>query len=157
MISDFISLIFPDVCCHCKSTLVKGEELICTKCVSDLPKSVNSRLGFDLIDKFALNPKVTQAYSYLSFSKKGIVQSLLHELKYQDNGAAGVMLGRWFGAELKDAGFETDLIIPVPLHASKLRSRGYNQSDLFAKGLSESLEKPWTDKVVIRAPLNTMF
>ena len=43
-----------------------------------------------------------------------------------------------------------DLIVPVPLHASKLRQRGYNQSDFFAQGLAESMAIPWNSQVLIR-------
>jgi len=150
MISDFISLIFPEVFIHCKTTLVKGEKQICTNCSSDLPKAVGSNVGFDLLNKFILYPKVTKAYSHLTFSKKGIVQSLLHQLKYEANQDVGIMIGRWFGADLKDAGFNTELILPVPLHVSRLRTRGYNQSDLFSEGLSESLEIPWNNRAVKR-------
>ena len=39
-----------------------------------------------------------------------------------------------------------DLIVPVPLHLSRLRQRGYNQSDFFAKGLAEVLRIPWSNK-----------
>ncbi|MDA0193729.1 MAG: ComF family protein [Bacteroidetes bacterium] len=150
MIGDFISLIFPEVCIHCKTTLFKGEKQICTNCTSDLPKSVGSNVGFNLLNKFILFPKVTEAHSYLAFSKKGIVQSLLHQLKYEANQDIGIMIGRWFGADLKEAGFKTELILPVPLHISRLRTRGYNQSDLFSEGLSESLGIPWTNQLVKR-------
>jgi ComF family protein len=56
-----------------------------------------------------------------------------------------------FGLELKNTPFDTvDVIIPVPLHPSKLKKRGYNQSELIAKGISESLQIPLETKTVQR-------
>ena len=40
---------------------------------------------------------------------------------------------------------ETDLIVPVPLHKNRLRERGYNQSALLAKELSEKSGIAWQD------------
>jgi len=43
-----------------------------------------------------------------------------------------------------------DIIVPVPLHPTKERKRGYNQSDYFAKGLAKTMQKPWLKKGLIR-------
>jgi ComF family protein len=43
-----------------------------------------------------------------------------------------------------------DLIIPIPLHHSRKRRRGYNQSAKFAEGLSDSLQIPWDENIVER-------
>ena len=61
-------------------------------------------------------------------------------------------MGKWFGRDLKEDGFDSkfDLIIPIPLHTGRLRKRGYNQSDYFARGISEALNVPWSDTVVKR-------
>jgi ComF family protein len=77
---------------------------------------------------------------------------MMHELKYKGNQEVGEILGRMYGADLKENGFsdEFDLILPVPLHANRLIIRGYNQSDSLAKGLSESLNAPWQNDVLKR-------
>lgn len=76
----------------------------------------------------------------------------MHELKYKGNQEVGEMLGRWYGAELRESGFADvfDLIIPVPLHQKRLMVRGYNQSDCFAKGLAESLNIEWRNDILVR-------
>jgi ComF family protein len=48
-----------------------------------------------------------------------------------------------------------DFIIPVPLHPSKRRKRGYNQSEEFGKGLSEILNIPCTEKFLKRIKSTT--
>lgn len=57
-----------------------------------------------------------------------------------------------FGKELREQGLEKefDLIVPVPLHNSRQRKRGYNQSAKFAEGLSSSLDVPWDESISVR-------
>ncbi|MDQ4140431.1 MAG: ComF family protein, partial [Bacteroidota bacterium] len=64
----------------------------------------------------------------------------------------GEMLGNWYGADLKEHQYQEqfDFIVPVPLHRQKLRKRGYNQSDSFAKGLAQILDIPWQPDVLER-------
>ena len=56
------------------------------------------------------------------------------------------------GTLLIDSPFyqEIDLIIPVPLHPRKERVRGYNQSEAFAQGIAQSMEKPWQRGILRR-------
>jgi ComF family protein len=72
------------------------------------------------------------------FEKGSAYQSLLHDLKYRGNRKAGLYLGRLLGQALKHTSFsDCDLIIPVPLHRHRLKQRGYNQSEIIARGISE--------------------
>lgn len=50
-------------------------------------------------------------------------------------------MGRLLGRDLVSCGrFKTvDCIVPVPLHPRKLKQRGFNQSALIAKGVSEMM------------------
>ena len=43
-----------------------------------------------------------------------------------------------------------DVIAPVPLHPKKQKSRGYNQSEWIARGISESMKKPVSVNNLIR-------
>ncbi|MEP6734355.1 MAG: phosphoribosyltransferase family protein [Chryseolinea sp.] len=86
------------------------------------------------------------------FSKSGRVQHLLHELKYNSHPEIGVGLGRVYGDKLATLGYAKDfeVIIPVPLHPTRQRKRGYNQSAKFAEGLSEKLAIPFSDEIMSR-------
>ena len=79
------------------------------------------------------------AFSYLYFNKGSIVRQLLHRLKYESDKEVGMFFGRLMGrAILNIPGVEpVDLIIPLPLHPRKEKSRGYNQAWLIAEGISE--------------------
>lgn len=148
---DFVSLVFPKICIHCGIPLVKQEDHICTKCRLSLPKTdYHTFIDNPLKSKFVYEPKIKSVAAYLHFNKKGLAQSLIHHLKYKGEKDIGETLGRWYGHDLLDCGWKLDLIIPVPLHVSKLRKRGFNQSEHFAIGLSETLEIPLDAQVVSR-------
>ena len=152
VISDFISLFYPNYCYGCKGALVKGEDTLCTHCLFQLPKtkyhlSHSSPIKERLLGRLPLQ----HALAFLKFRKEGIVQHLLHELKYNNHPEVGVKLGKQYGKELKENGIsEFDLIVPVPLHESRRRKRGYNQSSMFAEGLSESLGISWDESISLR-------
>ena len=87
------------------------------------------------------------------FVKESRVQQILHALKYKQQPELGEVLGRVYGQDLVEADFKQsfDLIIPVPLHISRRKIRGYNQSEEFGKGLSAMLEVPCDDTYMMRA------
>ncbi len=150
---DFISLFFPNYCYGCNQSLMKGEDTLCTGCLIELPKT-----NYHLIDENPIKNRLTgrlpikHVWAFLKFRKTGIVQHLLHQLKYNNHPEIGVKLGEVYGYELKKAGYqnEFDLIVPVPLHSSRKRKRGYNQSSKFAQGLSNELEIPWDESISLR-------
>lgn len=88
--------------------------------------------------------EVKLVMSFLRFTKKGISQSLLHQLKYRNRPEIGVELGRIYGSILHSVNLHNnwDEITPVPLHPLKQKRRGYNQSEQFANGLSDAMGIP---------------
>ncbi|MGC4021985.1 MAG: phosphoribosyltransferase family protein [Cyclobacteriaceae bacterium] len=126
---------------------------MCTKCIVQLPFTNDN--SFDeslLLDKFLGRLEIKNAWAFLRFRKAGAVQQLLHQLKYNNKPEIGVRLGKIAGEQLIRSGFniELDMIIPVPLHPSRQRNRGYNQSAKFAEGLSEALKVPVNQKACRR-------
>jgi|TARA_B110000495_G_C23031296_1_gene614274 ComF family protein len=86
--------------------------------------------------------KLEIALSAFTFIKKGKVQRLMHELKYQGNTKVGELMGIELGKEIDKAKItdKVDVVIPVPLHKKKLKQRGYNQSQFIAIGVAKVLE-----------------
>lgn len=153
MIKDFISLFFPRVCLACGDPLNKGLDELCVKCLIELPKTNNHLISIPEFEmKFSGIIDIRHVLVYLFFQKKGIVQRLLHELKYNDRRELGIKLGAWYGKELALGTFtnEFDMIIPIPLHKTKMRSRGYNQSEAFGIGLAKPLGIPINVSNLIR-------
>jgi ComF family protein len=150
IISDFINLFYPKYCYGCGGGMVAGEDILCTHCLLDLPKTDYHLHENNPIQQRLRNRlPVTFAAAFLKFRKSGLVQHLLHELKYNNRPEIGVRLGKIYGRELSLTQ-SFDVIIPVPLHASRQRQRRYNQSEKFAEGLSQALSIPYEDNICIR-------
>ena len=149
---DFFNLFFPDLCVVCNNHLVNQEKMICTKCLYQLPKTnFHKEIDNPVSKLFWGRTKVEYATGFFFFNKGSKYQSMMHKFKYHGNKEIGFILGRYFGSQIKDSVFkEIDVIIPVPLHKSKLKKRGYNQSEWVGMGLSESLQKPLDTKSLIR-------
>jgi ComF family protein len=153
IIEDFLALFYPRVCVACHTSLIKGEEVLCTNCLTQLPKTAYHRLNDNPVsNRLAGRLPLDFASAFLKFRKGGLVQALLHELKYNNRPEIGVRMGHLYGRELIESGMQGsfDLIVPVPLHASRMRKRGYNQSAKFAEGLSEALEVEWEESISLR-------
>ena len=153
ILEDFIALFYPRVCVACHASLIKGEEVLCTSCLVQLPKTSYHRYDENPVRRRLAGRLPLQfASAFLKFRKGGLVQSLLHELKYNNRPEIGVRIGHLYGIELVEAGMSEsfDVIVPVPLHASRMRKRGYNQSAKFAEGLSEALKIAWEESISLR-------
>ena len=141
MLSKLFSLFFPRLCVVCGKSLIDAEKLLCIGCISDLPRSGywlrEENIITQLFSKFPTT-KIEHASSFLYYTKESPYHQLLLQLKYHGAKEIGIELGKWFGAELLQSPFykTVDAIIPVPLHPKKERKRGYNQSEVFAEGLS---------------------
>ena len=148
----FISLIFPNTCIPCAQPLAPSEQFICLHCLLSLPRVDRIESGeSDLLNKFVLYPQVTLARSYLVFRPNSAVQQLVHAFKYKGNQELAGYLGGLIASE--NVSFfkqrKWDAIVPLPLHKTKKRQRGYNQSELLANGIGEVLDIPvWTDQVI---------
>lgn len=154
MLNDFISLIYPKICASCGNNLFKNEDCICTFCRFHLPKTNFHLSEENPVEKlFWGRVDIVSASAYFSFGKGGKVQHLIHQLKYKGQKEIGSTLGKLYGYDLKQSIKlkSIDSIIPVPLHDNKKKKRGYNQSELFAEGLSLSMHVPVDLKTLVRA------
>ena len=144
MIRSFIKLIFPDLCPGCNRVLFHNESQICTACLYYMPRTnYTKEIGNPVAMLFWGRAYLSYATSLYHFTKGGRLQNMLHSLKYRNQKHIGIMLGQLLGSDLKKSFFNTtDVIIPVPLHRKRLKSRGYNQSGLIAEGVSRSMGKP---------------
>ena len=153
MFNDFISLLFPNLCSSCGKPLYKGEKHICTYCIYHLPKT-NFHIESDnsIYRMFWGRVNIENACSYYYFNKGNKVQNLIHQLKYKSKKEIGIKIGELYGNELikADAYKNIDFIVPVPLHKSKEKKRGYNQSYMFAEGLSNSMKIQIENNIIIR-------
>lgn len=79
---------------------------------------------------------------------EGFLHDLVVRLKYRKEERLAVLLGRRM-AETLGSKPSYDVILPVPLHAARLRERGFNQSVLLARRVGKALGIP-VDAFVLR-------
>lgn len=153
MLNDFLSLIYPRNCVACGNSLFKHEDQVCNYCYINLPKTNFHRQQRNPVDTlFYGRTPLAFASSFYLFQKKGSIQKILHSIKYKSNKDLAILMGKWYAEDLKTDTVisKSDYIIPVPLHSKKLRMRGFNQSEEFAKGLAEGLNTSLNTTVLIR-------
>nr|WP_321519446.1 ComF family protein [uncultured Bacteroides sp.] len=144
-IDSFFNILFPRSCVVCNGVLVKGEESICTMCNSRMPRTnYHLQAGNEVEQRFWGKVEIERATSYFFYTKGSDYRHILFKLKYHGYRELGEVMGRYMAKELLASGFfqEIDLIIPVPLHSKRKRSRGYNQSEWIASGLSHATGIP---------------
>lgn len=151
MIKHLIDILYPKTCLGCNGMLQTGEEVLCTKCRHDLPLTNHHLITEnDAFKRLAGRVPLEKAMSLLLFEKQGIVQQIVHKLKYKGHQEVGTLLGYWYGEIIKNEFDDVDEIIPVPLHKKRLKERGYNQVTTFCDSLSDCLKIPVNDAVLVR-------
>ena len=157
MFKSVVNIFFPKVCYACLGTLNDNEDAICVDCRHDLPVT-----NFHLDDSDAVKKvlygrcKIEHGTALFRFEKKSLVQQLIHGLKYRGYQNIGFVLGNWLGGELQEleAYRDVDVVIPVPLHKKKLRSRGFNQVEKFGQQIAEALNAEYLDQVLVKISNN---
>ena len=156
--NNFFSLFYPKLCLACGQNIPAAQEVTCISCQYHLPKT-NFHLEREnfFTEHFWGRVPIHSGAALYYFTKKSRSQQLIHNLKYKDQPLIGLKLGQTYGYALKESPYfhQVNLIVPVPLHPRKQKIRGYNQSDLFAKGLSQTMEIPWSPKALRRVEMTT--
>lgn len=137
----------------CGERPLKGEAILCFSCKRKLPETgMHTMKENRFTDRFFGRIYVQAGAALYHFKEGNQVQHLIHELKYHGKSRIGSKLGEDYGQLLIKSPFfaAIDIIIPVPLHRTKERQRGYNQSDYFAMGLAKAMQKPWLKKGLTR-------
>ncbi len=150
---DIFNLFFPEICLCCHEHLTTNETTVCLNCRHDLPLTNFTAEEDNLVEKsFYGRIPIKNATALFYFLKKGKIQQLIHELKYNKQQQVGAFVGNWLGDELIESNRfnNIDFIVPVPLHKNKLKSRGYNQVTTFGISLAEKLNTTYTEEFLVK-------
>lgn len=137
---DLAGLFLPRRCGGCDQGLRHFEGSLCTHCVSDLPRTRFHEDPDNRVEElFKGKVQLVAASAFLHFSPTGMVQHMLHRIKYHHDRPLGLQLGRWMAEDIRDSErFRTvDMLLPVPLHPRKEHMRGYNQSQVLVDGMRQ--------------------
>jgi len=146
-------LFYPKCCLGCGDALLNKQAVLCEKCLLHLnfiPVSVTHES--EMKRRFYGKLKLTHCTALLYFSKKGITQQLLHQLKYKNQQQIGEFLAVLSQKHLQNHAIVSwvDFIVCVPLHSSKEKKRGYNQLDSYCIKLSELWNVPYHKDYLIK-------
>lgn len=153
MFKSVFHLFFPEMCLGCNETLVSNEKNVCTSCRHHIPLTMHHlQPNNEIVQRFYGRLPLQHAVAIAYFHKTGIMQELIHNLKYKGQQNVGTFLAEWYAETLmethKNQSF--DAIIPVPIHKKRLKQRGYNQLTTFCNALSKSLNIPVKTNVLHR-------
>lgn len=141
VLTDTFHLFYPHICTGCGSDLLNKNNLLCIRCISELPHTYFASHENNLIERiFRGRLVIHAAHSEFYFAKNELIQHLIHCLKYKGNKEIGICLGEITGNTLLKSGRfgAIDYLIPLPLYADKEHKRGYNQAELICKGIYNS-------------------
>lgn len=144
--SGLTHLFYPRLCEGCSKPLLQEEEVLCLNCsIYNLPRTAYHHIPEnETFMRFAGRVRVEKATSLAYFTAEGLLQHLLHKLKYEDRKDVGAYLGTQLGYDLLQVGWAKgiDAIVPVPLHPKKEAIRGFNQATVIAGAMGEVLKLP---------------
>ncbi len=126
---------------------------LCTKCIQDLPFTDFFSINDNPIEKiFWGRSNIQNAGALLFFTKDSLVQTLITQLKYHHNKKVGILFGELMGEAIavEEKFKKVDVIIPIPISASKINSRGFNQSEVIAMGIQHVWQRPMFNDVLIK-------
>ena len=153
MLKSLIDMIYPRRCPICGDIAIPKPQKACMKCIDSLQvikeprckkcsKPVEKEEQEYCLDCSKIEYHYEKGYAlwvYDRIMKKSIADfKFRHKKEYADFYVE--QLVNHFYYVIKE--WEADAFVPVPLHKSKLKERGYNQADLIAQGLGHYLDIP---------------
>ncbi len=152
-VNAFSHLLYPHNCEGCGTDILNDDGYLCAKCFYDLPKTGFIDAADNPVEKSfygRLNLEAAAAGYY--FTKDGLLQHLIGQVKYKRHKELGIYLGKLIGHKLKNSVRFNDieLLVPLPLNAKKEAKRGFNQATLICEGIAQVWQQPIVADAVIR-------
>ena len=144
---------YPQICFGCGTDQIEKVTPLCQQCIQDLPTTDFFSIHDNPIEKiFWGRTNIQFAGALLFFTKDSLVQTLITQLKYHHNKKVGILFGRLMGQAIaaEEKFKQIDFIVPIPIKAAKINSRGYNQSAIIAMGILQEWHRPILNDVLMK-------
>lgn len=144
ILTQIINLIYPPVCGFCSQI---NNTFLCQQCDNKF-----MQIKTATFDNYQNAPVFFDEHFYLFKYKKDIRQNII-KYKFDEKSYLYKSFSELF---IRDEQFTNrfienyDIIIPVPIHKNRLKSRGYNQSELIAKDIAKRCGKDYCKDVLIK-------
>ena len=145
---NLLNLLLPPRCVHCKAS----GSWLCSNCISQVAfinTKVCHRCGTPIVtenspcNQCTVNPlHFIEGIRSASFFDNNPIRSAIHHLKYENHKAVAEPLALILANTFRQYNLTVDEIVPIPLHPSRQKERGYNQSELLAHHLGQILSLP---------------
>lgn len=156
----FVDLIFPPICLVCGEV---QEKYLCTDCaskISFLTPPLCHRCAMPLVDGVCnecrdLEFAFDTAYSVGAY--EGVLRDAIHAFKYKSQKVLSEPLSNLMIEALSANNrlrASVDVIVPVPIHLSRKRLRGFNQAELLAAQIGRAMKLPVVMDVLIKSSPN---
>ena len=153
-VNSLIDVLFPRRCCVCGRRLLVNEKELCINCLIQLSLThINGRKN-NVVERLLWDDVIytERANSLLYYRPKSNYCRIYFKFKYQQQPQVAVAFGKIMAQELVDTDFfkGIDVMIPIPLSKSRMKQRGYNQSERLAYGISTITHIPIDVSSVVR-------
>lgn len=131
-------LFFPKRCAACGGVLHSGESVLCVECRNNIPYTFYWTIKENyLTELFSGRFLFHHASALFFYDKQTIWSDMIISMKYFSDYYVAEAMGVIYGKMIQENPFydQIDLIVPIPLHKKRLRERGYNQAEGFARGI----------------------
>jgi competence protein ComFC len=144
-------MFYPECCVGCGR---RSSDVLCRVCFEALPRvggPVCGRCGLPTaFATFVCEQCKNVDFGFESarapLRYEGVGKEIVHALKYRGyKKVVGKLASPLMLQVVGDERF--DAVVPVPLHRSRLRKRGFNQAGLLARGVAEKINAPVSDKL----------
>jgi ComF family protein len=156
-----LAVLYPPHCLACSNATAAPDGL-CGECwrgigfitrpfCERLGTPFQTDLGAGLLSPEAIaHPPVFGRARAVALFDEGPVRRLVHRLKYGDRHEVARLLGRWMARAATELAADRPVLLPMPLHRSRLWRRQFNQAALLASVMAEELSLPWDPDLLER-------
>lgn len=151
-----IALLYPPACTICAVSIRSGEYL-CDECeekaariVAPFCEKCSEPFEGAIVGPFSCANCAHRTMHFdaavAAHRSRGVVREILHAFKYSRQIYLRHLVARWLRLAMDDErlrGRHFNVIVPVPLHPTRQRERGFNQASLLAELLSREISVPW--------------
>ena len=152
-LTSFLSVIFPNLCGVCGTTLVRGEKVICTTCMFNLPRMQEEEFELNSVEKKCfISGCCVRGTALFKYHRHDSYTSIIKDFKYHGRKDVAVTMGEILAKEKSSLGFfsDIDILIPIPMHFLKKARRGYNQAEEIAKGIKIETSIPIANNLIAK-------
>ncbi len=136
-----LDLIYPPLCAGCDQP---GEGWLCARCAARLERFQPAAQGTVI----GAGSDALAVYSCAPYGAD--LEAVIHAFKYRGTPQLADTLGPWLAEVWRAHGLRADACVPVPMHRSRLRERGFNHSARLAAQLARATGTPLLDRALSR-------